>query len=141
MAPRGLTSELACCQRRRSPDKAEMVFDSDPLEAPRTRETGRPSGTRQSSAKHVSKSMACFSSGLLLQRCTGQPGRCGSRPGPGRGGEEARGRGEQFVDAAMEPVGRDGVLEQPPDPLDRIVLVRAVLGQPRNTKARMVRLG
>ena len=49
MAPPELTSDLACCQRRRWPNKAEMVFDSGPPEAPRTREAGHPSGTRQSS--------------------------------------------------------------------------------------------
>src|SRR5690349_19469726 len=72
MAPRGLTSELACCQRRRSPDKAEMVFDSDPLEAPRTRETGRPSGTRQSSVRCAVRLGPYASVGVFASR----PGAC-----------------------------------------------------------------
>src|SRR5690349_6762606 len=78
--------------------------------------------------KHVSKSMAWFSSGLLPSRRGGGAAGCGS--GEGGRGEEALRRRHQLVDAPVQPVGRDRVLEQAPDPLDRIVLMRTIFGQP-----------
>ena len=47
-------------------------------------------------------------------------------------GEEASGVAYQFVDAAHQAVGRNLVFHQSPHPLNWIVLVCRVLGQPQH---------
>src|SRR3954447_8917508 len=59
----------------------------------------------------------------------------------GGGGEEAIGFGNQQVDAAVQAVGGDGILHQAPDPLDRVVLVSAVLRQPEEPEPGVLRPG
>src|SRR6266545_508011 len=79
--------------------------------------------------------------GESLAWCSGSQGRDGGRSRFGirgskaGGGEEALGLPDQRVDAAGQPVGGDGILEQAPDPRDRVVLVGAVLGQPEQPEA------
>src|SRR3954471_21394844 len=82
--------------------------------------------------------MAWSSGGLLPSRRVGEVAGCGSWEGGG--GEEALRRRHQLVDAAVQPVGRDRVLEQAPDTLDRIMLMRAVFGQPQDAEAGLGRV-
>ena len=56
----------------------------------------------------------------------------------GGGGQEPIGHRHQFVQAAMEAIGGHGILEQTPDALDRIVLMRRVFGQPQQANPRVL---
>src|SRR5262249_31158399 len=56
-----------------------------------------------------------------------------------RGGEEPLGFVDEEIDAAVQAVGRDSVLHQAPDTLDGIVLMSAVLRQPEEAEAGVLR--
>src|SRR3954451_596851 len=75
--------------------------------------------------KQVSKSMAWLSGSLAERRYGGVRQRVRGLEDPG--GQDVLRSGNQRIDAAMQAIDCDGVLQQAPDPLNRVVLVGTVL--------------